>query len=409
MIEFIHQVKAAYLELNANKTRSMLTALGMVIAIGGVITIVGIVYGFERSLVKEFKVIGNETIIVGPNIYKWMNSEYVPPLTINEWRALKNQVNGIKNVVAFSIVPISDPDGKNGTISYLDKKITGKILATTDRLPQLTGRFPLQGRFIVDSDSDKNRPVCLVSKSLITKLGLPDNPINSRIRVGSIWLDIVGVMPGDSSDILATSADIYLPFGTANQITNDALSLRLGFEIADIAEYKHVLRSATASLRRSQHTPPHETDNFHIEDASEIQRLSKVILNKTTNMLLLVSFVSLLVGSIGIMNVMLVSVNERTREIGLMRALGATQKYIKKQILIESALLCFGGAVVGIMVGWILSQVIVLGNNNIEHAVIPLWTAATSITISVLIGILCGVAPARKAAALDPVTALTTE
>lgn len=397
----------AWRDLSDKKASSVLTSLGIIIAIAGVITIVGVMTGFERGLVKNFKALGTETIIIKPNMYLWLKTGRNSPLTNKQLDAITAHISGISKVVAFS--PFSFPkDGLGGTqLKFGRITAYGSIIASSDALPTLTGRYPIAGRFLAQSDSSSRRRVCLISNELAKKLNFTFGKNTQYIQVANHMFQVIGIMPGSSRDLLKTSADVYISLGVAKQLNSNSASLRIGFRIEETRNAVKIRNRVTNVLRQSQQTPPAQPDSFIIEDANEIKALSKEVFSKITIVLLIIVSISLITGGIGIMNVMLASVNERTREIGLLRALGATKNYIRMKFLIESMLLTLVGSIIGIFVGWLGSIIVsvILHSNGI---VIPAWSVALSVIFSMFIGFVCGLAPANKAANLSPITALNT-
>lgn len=216
-------------------------------------------------------------------------------------------------------------------------------------------------------------------------------------------------MPGGNRDILGTSADVYLPLGLAQQINGAELELEFGFRSLESAATDDIRRQVSQLLRQVQRTAPGEAANFVIESAAELIELQTNTLDTVRRVLLLVVAIALLVGCIGIMNVMLASVSERTREIGLLRALGASRGYIQSRVLLESALLSVGGSLAGIVLGYALAWFIIMTLPAIDSVVLPPLAVVLTVASAVLVGLCCGALPARRAAALTPLAALNME
>ncbi|MUH72807.1 ABC transporter permease [Psychrosphaera haliotis] len=398
-------LKSSLDELRRNKLRTVLTSFGITIAIAGVTAIAGIMAGVEQDLTRDFQELGSETIIVKPNIYLWYQTNNLSTMSLKEQLALQSHVRGISKVASFS--PFSfQGDGISGTqFSLGDKKANGTVLAISESLANVVNRYPLKGRFFKFSDSESRRRVCLVNIGLANQLDISDISQTKYLQLGNIKCRVIGIMPGSNKDILGTSADVYLPLGTAAQLNLNAISLRFAFKVLEDANAQGILKNVSNILRASQKTPRSSPNNFIIQDANEIKSLSKEVYRKIAGVLFLVVSIALIVGGIGIMNVMLASVNERTREIGLLRAIGASQEYIKVKFLVESSLLTLFGGVLGIALGYLTSIVLssILGTSG---QYIPLWSIYACISFSILIGLVCGLGPAMKAAKLPPIDAL---
>lgn len=403
IINLLQFVKDIITELLANKMRTMLSSLGVVVAVTSIMLVIGIMKGVEHNLIKEFKDMGSETMIIDQNMFKMFSQENARTLTLNEWRALKAHIRFTTPVVAFTAVRL-----KNGNlIKHNDKETIGSILGTSPDFPTLTSRYPIRGRYLTSGDDRSHRRVCVVSEELVEKLNLNiQTLIGTQIRVGPTWLRVVGIMPGASNNLLRTSADIYIPMSLAKELVDSSIDLKLGFRVISPEHESAVKKRVTQVLRQSQGTPPSESNDFVIEDVSEIRQMTGNTIAKISSVLLLLASISLIVGGIGIMNVMLFSVKERTREIGLFRALGATQQNIKYMFLVESTLLTGVGAVFGIIFGWALSHLAVQMIPGVESAFIPWWSVALAVGISTLTGLIFGALPATRAAKLDPINAM---
>ncbi len=409
-------LQACWQALLHHPLRSFLTALGMVIAVAGVTAIVAVTAGMNQTLVKNFSQLGTETLLVRSNLFKALNKQQLQPMTVRDWHALQNLQPGISTVVAFGRVSLGQSAGQGVLLRYQQRSQAGRLLASSANLPQMTGRYPSAGRFFTDDDSAARRRVALVSAELAGQLGLADDITAAQplaqlplLQVGDYQLRVIGIMPGGNRDILGTSADVYLPLGLAQQMNGNELALEFGFRSLDAGATADIRRQVSQLLRQVQRTAPGEAANFVIESAAELIALQTNTLDMVRRVLLLVVAIALLVGCIGIMNVMLASVSERTREIGLLRALGASRGYIQSRVLLESAWLSVGGSLAGIVLGYALAWVIIMTLPAIETVVLPPLAVLLTVASAVLVGLCCGALPARRAAALTPLAALNME
>ena len=404
MVWFFDIVLQAWRQLRAYALRSALTAVGIVIAVAGVITITGVMQGLNAGVNRELSKLGSENIMVTPNYNKIGSGQKYLDLGRREWDALRSHVKGVSMVVASSAI-------HQGKVRFRDRKEALKVMAVSYQLPHLYGQFPEQGRFLMASDEAAHRRVCVISRYLIERFGLPENPIGQRLQVGRLSLQIVGVMPGDgdTGGALKQIGALYLPMSVAEELTGRQLALDFGFRITDKARHEAILSNVRQMLRQSQSTPAQEDDNFKIEDAASVRKINDTIIGLISLVLMLVVSISLIVGGIGIMNVMLVSVTERTREIGILRALGATKQHIRIQFLVEAAILSGAGALVGVVLGWAGAEIISMFIPNSDGAHLPMWSIFASVAMAVLVGLLSGALPAARAAELDPVVALSKD
>jgi putative ABC transport system permease protein len=405
MVWFIEIVWQAWAQIRSYALRSFLTALGIVIAVTGVITIAGVMTGLQTNVNRELSKLGSENITIGPNFVKVLAHKQVNDIGRREADALRAHIQGISTVVSTASA------ASVGSVQYGNKKQAVSVLAASDQLPELYKLYPIQGRFLMENDEAAHMRVCVISQHLIAQLGLPDNPLGTQLQFGRLSLRIIGVMPGDGNTggAIAQIGGMYIPFSVAQELTGKTLSRELGFRITDPGKHELILQKVKQVLRQSMRTMPDEEDDFKINDAVQIRQANNTILAMISVVLSLVVSVSLVVGGIGIMNVMLVSVTERTREIGILRALGATQQQIRVQFLVEAAILSGLGALLGIALGWILANLIALFVPNADGASLPLWAVLSSVGSAVAVGLISGALPAARAAELDPVVALSKE
>ncbi len=394
----------AWQHIRAYALRSALTALGIVISVAGVIAITGVMAGLEAGVNRELANLGAENITVSGNWRKLMAGSKVAELTRRDLQALQTYVAGISTVTATESVRV-------GKVQFAEKKIALSVVAASAALPQMYQQFPEQGRFLSDGDDELHRRVCVVSQHALPLLGLAANPIGERLKVGNVWMQIVGVMPGNgrASGSVKQLGDLYIPLSVAEELTGEQSNLEFGFKLLGTHKREEVLSKVSQVLRQSQRAQPGEEDDFRIEDAAEVRRTNDAIIGMISIVLILIVSVSLVVGGIGIMNVMLVAVTERTKEIGILRALGATKQQIRVQFLLEAALLSGAGAVAGVVLGWLAASLATLFIPHADGAHLPLWAVASSVACAIAVGLVSGALPAARAAELDPVTALTTE
>lgn len=418
MIWLIEILRQAITQIRVYALRSVLTSLGIVVAVSAVIAVSGVLSGLEETVNRELKKLGTENVMVKPNSYKAFSFMGLglptAPLTRREWSALNRHVDGISTVVATSEVSSRYDIGTDGIgqVRFGANAATLSVLAASDQLPLLYKQVLSDGRFLAQSDEDGHLRVCVISSHVIKLLGLPEPAIGQRIQVGNLMLSIVGVMPGngDTHGAIQQIGDVYIPFSIAEELTKQVNELKFGFRVLNPEKHDLVLRNVSQTLRQSLGTPPSDVDDFVIEDAEQLRAANDEMVKLLSIVLVLLVSISLFVGGIGVMNVLLVSVFERTREIGILLALGATRNQIRLQFLIEAGIMSLFGAILGVIIGWVSSHLIVyLALPRVESAVVPLWTILSAIGVTICVGVLAGVFPAIRAANLDPIEALAAE
>lgn len=400
MLAFIEILSQALQQVRAYALRSALTGLGIVIAVTGLVTIAAVMQGLDKGVNRVLSQLGSDLVTVDRNYLR----NDPKSLGKKEWQNLESQVQGIGTVVASSRVSVNE-------INYGGKKFKLNILAVSEFHPRLYQQTPVQGRFLMESDEPARHRVCVISEHLIKTLGLPEQALGSVIHVGSFSLEIVGVVPG-SGEVeqgLRQIGDVYMPFSVAEELMGQERSYQFGFRILDLEQREEVIAQVKTVLRKSLGTQHGEAADFILEEAQEIRESALLMERMISKVFFAVVAVSLLVGGIGIMNVMLVSVTERTHEIGILMALGATKQHIRLQFLMEAILLSVMGAVLGVLCGWGLSHYVVQFIPKASTPSVPLWAIISAVGVSMSVALISGAMPAARAAELDPVVALSKD
>ncbi|HEX5755040.1 MAG TPA: ABC transporter permease [Arenimonas sp.] len=405
MYAFLEAFRAALGSLMAHRMRSFLTTLGILIGTGSVIAVVSLVQGFSHSITSQFADIGGSTLTLRP--YTSFAEAQVGKenrLSFGDVDTLRYRVPGVAQVVPIMLVPAA--------VGYRGRVASPQVLGTTTDFTGVNGWYPEHGRFIVASDDRGRRRVAVVGHSLIEDLGLPANPIGEYIRLGSEWFKVVGVME-KRGEIFGLSQDnrVLIPFDAARAMTGNDLQPRMNisFTAESLDEIEALRERAKRAIRQSHRLKAGADDDFRIEAADSFVKQFDSIARNTTLVVGGVVSISLLVGGIGIMNIMLVSVTERTREIGILKALGATRQDILIQFLLEAGLLALLGGLIGIALGYGAGVGIAALIPNFPPASVPVWVVIAAAGFSALVGVVFGIMPASKAAGLDPIEALRYE
>ncbi|MFN2216924.1 MAG: ABC transporter permease [Anaerolineales bacterium] len=404
-------LKEAWQSLNANKMRSLLTILGIVIGVASVIALLSIGEGAGSSITGEIESIGTNVIyILNGN----SSEEITNPkdLTLQDAQALATSSR------AREIAYVAPVFNASSDISYLDNNIKTSILGTTSDYEFVQNLTIEEGIFITDQQVEGRSAVVVLGPEIARSLfGKSGGVVGNSVRIGGYPYRVIGVTeakggsafnnPDNNVYIPISTAQVRLPRGgSPNRVQNILVSVAKA-EDADLA-----IEEIRDVLRQTHRIPPRSPDDFTILNQQDILAVAGTITNVLTIFLGGIGAISLLVGGIGIMNIMLVSVTERTREIGLRKALGARKKDILAQFLTESVLLGLIGGVIGIALGWAISlavsQIAISSGTMLEISV-TLNSVLLATLFSVAVGIFFGYYPANRAASLEPVEALRYE
>ena len=406
MSAYLEAFRAALTSLMAHRMRSFLTTLGILIGTASVIAVVSLVQGFSASIKDQFADLGGSTMnLQAENNNDNFRTGKLNFITFDDVDALRYRVAGIGQVAPMMQVQATGA-------SYRGRAATPDVLATTAEFQLVRARFPEFGRFIVESDDRGRRRVAVIGAQLRDDLKMPRNPVGEFIRVGNEWFKVVGVME-KRGEIFGFSQDNYvvIPFdvGRAMMGNNNQPFLSVSFTVPDLEQVEAVRERAKRAIRLSRKLKPGKEDDFKIEAADSFVKQFEQVTGTATAVLAGVVSISLLVGGIGIMNIMLVSVTERTREIGILKALGATRRDILVQFLLEAGLLALLGGLIGIILGYGIGVGVAALIPNFPPAQVPLWVVIAAAGFSAMVGVVFGIMPASKAASLDPIEALRYE
>jgi putative ABC transport system permease protein len=297
-------------------------------------------------------------------------------------------------------------------IRYGSQTTVAVVLGTTYEFQDVAQYYSARGRFLSDSDNDTRRRVAVIGESVREDLALPEDPIGEFILINGEWLRIIGLLEA-KGEILGQDLDnrVMIPFSTmaslqGNQRTPD---IQVQLTIADLAEMENINATITRLLREAHDLDREEEDDFRVQTAEQLQDSFETILNTVTVVMGGLVSISLLVGGIGIMNIMLVSVTERTREIGICKAIGAKRHHILLQFLLEALVLCLLGGLVGLVIGYGIGALAASFIPGFPEAHTPWWAVALAMGFSGVVGVVFGILPAAKAANLDPISSLRYE
>ena len=408
MIDALEPFQAALKALRANKMRSALTSLGIIIGVSAVIIVVSLVGGLEKSILKQIEKAGSQTLFVRPLMpHDIPYEEFVKvknrDLTLEDMKALQRTTPQVTQVtpIFFSSAELK----ANG------RTTTAGMAMSDDTYIEQNGLTLALGRNFVPSDLRLGNKVVIVGPKILDKLAIKGNPIGRILQTPTLSLEIIGVLEEQGTTMgQDPDSNVMIPLSTGMVMLSDAQRRQLLFQarIDPKLSADDGADLVKDSLRRIKGCKPKEREGFQVyspkQIASIIGNITGVIGAVAGGMV----SIALLVGGIGIMNIMLVSVTERTREIGVRKAVGAKRRDVLMQFLIEAALLAVLGGAIGILLGYGLGTILCKVLLGVTGS-IPLWAVLAAFGVPALIGVIFGLYPAAKASKLDPIEALRYE
>ena len=405
---FTETIAVAIEALGANKLRSFLTMLGIVIGVGAVITMVALGRGAQESVNQRISALGTTLLTVIPGQARSPGSVASAsdraPLTLEDAQAVEDR--------ASFVAAVQPEMSRQLQVQYQDRNTNTSVVGTSANYLEVR-KFELDaGRMFTNADDAAKRRVAVLGAQVLSDLGFssPQALVGGQVRINSVQFDVVGVLAskGQGAGFGNPDDQVLIPIQTAryrlmggNRIrTINLLAPSEGDIPVTMAEVEKI-------LRREHRLRPGQEDDFSIRNQSDFLTTLSETTQVFTLLLAGIAAVSLLVGGIGIMNIMLVSVTERTREIGIRKALGATRANILLQFLIEALVLCMLGGLIGIGIG--AGSAVVLRKLFNWNTAVGVPSIAIAFLFAAAVGIVFGVWPARRAARLDPIEALRYE
>lgn len=409
MFSIIESFQSALRSIRAHGFRSFLTSLGIIIGVASVIAVISIVQGLSASISTQFKGLGANSLTV--RAYTSLDEQLQGKenvLSLSDYGTIITQVDGISNVS-----PTFTPFGMFGTtVKQAGRSTFSEVNAVTEAYQDANQIYTRYGRFIRKSDDTSRRKVCVIGSKLREALNLPEDPVGQFLEIGNEWFKIIGIAE-EKGETFGFSKDNYvlIPFSVGQTIAGSNVKVNIGitFTVDDIEQLEPVQARVSSLLRQAHHLKPGQLNDFKVQTSQQMTEVFDSIISMMTLVLGGVVGISLLVGGIGIMNIMLVSVTERTREIGICKALGAQRHHILMQFLIEATTLSVLGGAVGLLLGYLIGILVAQMIPNFPSAVVPLWAIVMAVGFASLVGIIFGIIPAAKAANLHPIDALRYE
>ena len=409
MNALLESLRSALESIRAHGFRSLLTSLGIIIGVTSVIAVVSIVQGLSFTINAQLAGLGGNSLTIRSYtpLKKQLQGQFAK-LRDHDIAVIESRIDGISHITPVLFAQ----SGQQGLVSYRSQSHFTRVIGIGPSYLDVNSVYPQQGRFFTRDDEQRRRMVCAVGMDIVEELEMPRDSIGEFFRVGGEWCKVIGIME-ERGELLGFSQDdfVLLPYATARRLMGASrdLDIQIQLLVDDIARQDEVKERIRRVLRQEHGLKPGQPDDFRVQTPEQLTESFNTVINAITAVMAGIVSISLLVGGIGIMNIMLVSVTERTREIGILKALGATRQDILLQFLIEALALCMIGGLIGVAAGYGLGALVATLLPGFPPAHVPLWAVALSFGFCAAVGVLFGIIPAAKAAQLDPIDALRYE
>ena len=403
--EIYEGVRIALSALRENKFRSTLTTLGIVIGIVAVTVMATAIEGLNRAFSTSISALGSDVLFVdkmpwftNKDFFKYNNRKDIKISDAESIFKYASHVSAVAPVVSA-----------HKTVKHREKSL-GRVMVigTTTSYSETANLYPEYGRFLSDIDVKHSRHVAVIGSEIAANLYENEDPIGSKIRIEGRPYSVIGILAkkGNLLGMMDLDSRVIIPLATFSNSFGTRRRVSIHVKVNDQVYMEETKDELIGIMRRVRRVPPGAEDDFSINQQSVFTDMYDNMTGAIYGAGIVITALSLLVGGIGVMNIMLVSVTERTREIGIRKALGARRRSILFQFLIESSAICLLGGIIALVIGFGISVVI---DKYLLPTAMPLSWALLALVISALIGIGFGMFPASKASKLDPIDALRYE
>ena len=408
MKKWLEPLTTAWGGVVTHKLRSFLTILGIVIGVGAVITLMSIGKGTEASILSNIQSMGSNLVTVRPGSFSFggVRSAASNTLTIEDAEAMAEQVSNISAVApSYS---------SNLQLVVGGENMNSQISGVTTEYMQVNNLKLASGSFFSEQDYQHGAKVAVLGSNVKETLFGTTNPIGQRMRMSSIIVTVIGVLESKGGMMNSSDDAVFIPLTAMQQTVaqprtsqGEKVVSSISLTVTDESKADQVVADITSLLRSRHRLGTSVDDDFNIMSMEEIASTLSETMGTLTLLLGAIAAISLLVGGIGVMNIMLVSVLERTREIGIRKALGARERDIWGQFLLEAAFLTFAGGIIGVITGWGIS--LLLDRMGVMNTLVTPDIVILAVSVSVGIGLFFGFYPAWNASRLNPIEALRSE
>jgi putative ABC transport system permease protein len=400
---FWETLAVALRAIRTNALRSVLTCLGIIIGIAAVIAVTALGQGAQTAVQEQIAAMGTNLLFVRPSQHRSMGvSQGEQPLTIEDADAIRRGATALEAV---------EPQmSRSFQVEHRDANASSNVVGTTPEYPQVENYKLAMGRFFNAAEVEGRRRVAVVGSETVTNLKrTPDEILHSAIKIGGVQFEVIGVFaPKGQASFFSPDDQIVIPISTARfrLIGGDRLR-SITAQVVSPDQIPLAMTEIERILRRQHRLRDGEENDFSIRDQSDLRATFESTTRTFSMLLASIAAVSLVVGGIGIMNIMMVSVTERTREIGVRKAMGATRRSILLQFLGEALTLCVLGGILGIAVGG--GAAALMARFAGWRTIVTLDSILLAVGFAALVGLFFGIYPAARAARLDPIEALRYE
>jgi putative ABC transport system permease protein len=410
-VAFGETMRLALDALRAHKLRTFLTLLGVILSVFTLVLVMSVVEGLNRYISKQVANLGANTLIITKfgiitNFEDFVKAQRRPPLRIEDYEYLKEHLQLAQQVGASAS---RGPDGRFEVRSGNEAVEDVDVAGGTSNIAELRGFTVALGRFLNDTDDTHRSPVCIIGNDLVERLFPQVDPIGKTIRIGTQTYQVVGTA-NPLGSVFGQSRDnwVIMPYQTFLKSwhqPNDSIAVWVQALSPEMMEAS--ADEARAILRAHRRVPYNDPDNFGIVTNGSITEVWTTLTGNLFGLAIMLTSVFLVVGGIVIMNIMLASVTERTREIGIRKSLGARRRHIVMQFMVESAVMSASGGLIGVLAGMAVTALV--RNLTFMPAATPVSAVVVSLGLATSVGLFFGIYPAVRASRLDPVDALRFE